>query len=220
MNNNHSENHSDHMSPLPDRRVENGQSTRSMIPALNLGSMTCSLHQLARIDDPLWFCLKTQPKHEHLASTALRRHLEIRCFSPRVRFRKPTRRGAVWFVEAMFPGYLFAEFVFARQHRQVEYSSGIQGVVRFGDQVAMVDPGLIASLREKAGEDELVTFNPEINVGQAVQIAEGPFQGVEALVTRLLPARERIRVLLEFLGRSVEMEVPTPKVLPVASPRA
>ena len=191
-----------------------------MIPALNLGSMTCSLAQLSQIEEPLWFCLRAQPKHEHLAATALRRHMEIRCFAPRVRFRKPTRRGAVWFVEAMFPGYVFAEFHFATQHRQVEYSSGVQGVVRFGDQFATVDPALIESLQEKAGDDEMVTYNPEIEVGQSVQIAEGPFQGIEALVTRLLPARERIRVLLEFLGRSIEMEVAKPKVLPVASPRA
>jgi hypothetical protein len=34
------------------------------------------------------------------------------------------------------------------------------------------------------------------------------------VVTQLLPARERIRVLLEFLGRSLEMEVPERKVLP------
>ena len=219
MNNNNSPHY-----PQPEHNgasdsVEKQRCTRSMIPALNLGSMTCSLAQLSRIEDPLWFCLKTQPKHEHLAAVSLRRHLEIKCFSPRIRFRKPTRRGAVWFVEAMFPGYVFAEFTFSTQHRQVEYSSGVQGVVRFGDQVATVDPGLIATLQEKTGADELVTFNPELEVGQSVQIAEGPFQGVEALVTRLMPARERIRVLLEFLGRPVEMEVAAPKVLPVASPR-
>lgn len=220
LNNNNSYNHSGNSSGSSDGSVEKARSPRSMMSALNLGTMTCSLTHLARIDDALWFCLKTQPKHEHLASTSLRRHLGIKCFSPRVRFRKPTRRGAVWFVEAMFPGYIFSEFVFARQHRQVEYGSGIQGVVRFGDQVATVDPTLIANLQEKAGDEEMVTFNPEIEVGQSVQIAEGPFQGLEALVTRLLPARERIRVLLEFLGRPVEMEVSTPKVLPVASPRA
>ena len=220
LNNTNSHNHAGNSAHSSDGSVENQRSARSMIPALNLGTMTCSLDHLARIDNALWFCLKTQPKHEHLAATALRRHLGIRCFSPRVRFRKPTRRGAVWFVEAMFPGYIFAEFTFARQHRQVEYSSGVQGVLRFGDQVATVDPTLIANLQEKAGDEEMVTFNPEIEVGQSVQIAEGPFQGIEALVTQLLPARERIRVLLEFLGRSVEMEVPTPKVLPVASARA
>ena len=181
--------------------------------------MTYSLSQLASIEAPLWFCLKTQPKHEHLAATSLRRQLQIPCFAPRLRFRKATRRGAVWFVEAMFPGYLFAEFVYSKQHRPVEYSPGIQGVVRFGDQIATLDLSTITSLREKAGEDETVTFNPEIQVGQSVRIAEGPLQGLEALVTHLLPAKERIRILLEFLGRSMETEVPAPKVLPVASPR-
>ena len=191
-----------------------------MISSPNFVSMTYSLPQLAQIETALWFCLRTQPKHEHLAATALRRQLEITCFSPRVRFRRATRRGAVWFVEAMFPGYLFAEFVYSRQHRQIEYSSGIQGFVRFGDQVAALDSSIIANLRQTADEDEILTFNPEIQVGQAVRIAEGPFQGLEALVTSLLPAKERIRVLLDFLGRSLETEVPMPKVLPLMSPRA
>jgi transcriptional antiterminator RfaH len=191
-----------------------------MIPSPNFWSVTYSLPQLAQIEAALWFCLRTQPKHEHLAAATLRRQLEITCFSPRLRFRRATRRGAVWFVEAMFPGYLFAEFVYSRQHRQVEYSPGIQGVVRFGDQVAALDSSTIANLRQIAGEEEIVTLNPEIQVGQGVRIVEGPFQGLEALVTHLLPAKQRIRVLLEFLGRSLETDVPMPKVLPLISPRA
>jgi transcriptional antiterminator RfaH len=190
-----------------------------MIHSPNFASMTYSLPQLAQIETALWFCVRTQPKHEHVAATALRRQLEITCFSPRLRFRRATRRGAVWFVEAMFPGYLFAEFIYSRQHRQVEYSPGIQGFVRFGDQVAALDSNTIANLRQTADEEEIVIFNPEIQVGQAVRIAEGPFQGLEALVTHLLPAKERIRVLLDFLGRSLETEVPTPKVLPLVSSR-
>jgi transcriptional antiterminator RfaH len=192
-----------------------------------VGSRTCRLPmtthssaQLASIETALWFCLRSQPKHEHLAALGLRRQVEIACFSPRVRFRKATRRGAVWFVEAMFPGYLFAEFVYSRQHRWVEHSPGIQGIVRFGDRVATLDGDTIDSLRDKAGQEEMVTYDPEIQVGQSVRIAEGPLQGLEALVTHLLPAKERIKVLLEFLGRPLETEVATPKVLPLASPRA
>src|SRR3954454_10872314 len=117
--------------------------------------MILSPSQIGNVTQPLWFCLRTQPKHEHLAAAGLRHVPEVACFSPRVRFRKATRRGAVWFVEAMFPGYVFAEFNFATQHRQVEYSSGVQGVVRFGDQVATVDPTLLESLQEKAGADEV-----------------------------------------------------------------
>jgi transcription antitermination factor NusG len=149
----------------------------------------------------------------------LRRQLEIPCFSPRLRFKKATRRGAVWFVEAMFPGYLFAEFVYPLLHRRVEHASGVQGIVHFGEYLATIDARTIASLQERAGEGETVTIDPELRIGQSVRIAEGPFQGLEALVTRLLPAKERVRVLLEFLGRSVETEVSAPTVLPVTSVR-
>src|SRR5205807_1913378 len=83
--------------------------------------------------EPVWFCLKTQPKREHLAATALRRQFGVECFSPRLRFRRMTQRGPVWFVEAMFPGYLFAKFIYSTQHRAVESSHGISGIVHFGD---------------------------------------------------------------------------------------
>ncbi len=182
--------------------------------------MTHSREDLARSDTPYWFCLRTQPKHEHVAATGLRRQLEVPCFSPRLRYKKATRRGAVWFVEAMFPGYLFAQFVYPALHRRVEHASGIQGIVHFGDYLATVDHDTIMALREKAGEEEVVTIDPEIKVGQSVKIAEGAFQGIEALVTCLLPAKERVRVLLEFLGRSVETEISIPKVLPVSSIRS
>ena len=76
--------------------------------------------------------------------------------------------------------------------------------------------GTIAALRETSDDEEIVTIDPEIKVGEAVRITEGPFQGLEALVTRLLPAKERVRVLLAFLGRSVETEVSMPQVLSLA----
>ena len=47
---------------------------------------------------------------------------------------------------------------------------------------------------------EVVTLDCSIKVGQSVEIIEGPFQGLEVLVTHLLPAKERIRVLFDFLG--------------------
>lgn len=176
--------------------------------------MTHSRAQLAAFDTPLWFCLRTSPKHEHIAAAGLRCQLQLECLAPRLRFRKATRRGAVWFVESMFPGYLFARFIYAVQHRRVEHSPGIQGLVHFGDYVATLDSDTIAALQQSAGEEEIVTIDPEIKVGQSVQITEGPFQGLDALVTHLLPAKERIRILLDILGRSVEAEIAKPKVLP------
>jgi transcriptional antiterminator RfaH len=80
--------------------------------------------------------------------------------------------------------------------------------LQFGDRLATIDADTIANLQKRVQADEVITIDPELRVGQEVQIARGPLQGLEALVTQLLPASERVRVLLEFLGRSLQMEVP------------
>lgn len=178
-----------------------------------VANVTQSSALLALLDELVWFCLKTQPKREHLAAIALRRQFGIECFSPRLRFRKMTTRGPVWFVEAMFPGYLFAKFVYSEQHRAVEASHGVSGIVHFGDRLATLPENIVVGLQSTVGAEEVVTIDSSIKIGQAVQVIEGPFRGLEVVVTCLLPAKERVRVLFEFLGRSVEMEVSTAKVL-------
>jgi transcriptional antiterminator RfaH len=124
-----------------------------------------------------------------------------------------TRRGPVWFVEAMFPGYLFAKFIYSTQHRAVESSHGIRGIVHFGDRLATLPENIVAELQSRMGAEQVMSLDCSIKIGQSVEVIEGPFQGLEVVVTHLLPAKDRIRVLFEFLGRSVEMEVSTAKVL-------
>jgi transcriptional antiterminator RfaH len=124
-----------------------------------------------------------------------------------------TQRGPVWFVEAMFPGYLFAKFVYSEQHRAVEACHAIRGIVHFGDRLATLPENVVAALQSRVGAEEVVTVDCSIKVGQTVEIVEGPFRGLEVVVTHLLPAKERVRVLFEFLGRSIEMEMSTLKVL-------
>lgn len=182
-------------------------------------SMTLTGSQLLNVDEPRWFCLKTQPKREHIAAAALRQLTSIDVFSPRIRFRKATRRGPVWFAEAMFPGYVFAHFVYRNAHRHVQSFPGISKIVSFGDRVGVLSPETVASLRVGIGKEETIVFAPALQIGNRIKIAEGPFLGLEAVITQLLPARERVKVLLEFLGRPVEAEVGCPKILSSASPR-
>jgi transcriptional antiterminator RfaH len=167
--------------------------------------------QLAEAGQPFWFCLKAAPKREHIAATTLRRELQVPVVAPRIRFRKLTGRGPVWFVEAMFPGYLFAEFIYRELHRRVVHTPGVTGLVRFGDHVPTIEPATLDSLR--AGSDEVITFDRPLEVGETVKIAEGPLRGFEAVVTRLLPAAKRVQILLEFLGRDIEIAVHEPQII-------
>jgi transcriptional antiterminator RfaH len=182
--------------------------------------MTLTGAQLHDLGKPLWFCLKTQPKREHLAASGLRSIPGISVLSPRIRFRKATRRGPVWFVEAMFPGYVFAQFQYAEQHRHVQSVHGVVRVVGFGDRVGIIDEPTIEHLRMAAGDDEVVVFAPELRIGDSITIAEGAFQGLDAVITQLLPAKDRVKVLLDFLGRELEAEVAVPSVLSTTPARA
>ena len=153
-----------------------------------------------------WFCLRAQPKREHIAAACLRHSFGVKVFSPRVRYRKHTNRGPVWFVESMFPGYLFAQFDYATFHRRVRQGPGITGFVQFGDRLGLLADELISELKARMGQDEVVEINQGFEPGQNVQIAQGPFQGLEALVTRLIAARDRVEILIEWMGRSLHAE--------------
>ena len=165
-----------------------------------------------------WFCLRAQPKREHIAATCLRQISEVEAFCPRVRFRKRTNRGPVWFVESMFPGYLFARFDYAAFYRRVRQSPGVSGFVHFGDRLALLPDELVSEMKIRMGTDGLVEINQGLELGQNVQITQGPFQGLEALVTRLIAARDRVEILIEWMGRSLHAEASVGDLAPIAEP--
>src|SRR5262249_9911165 len=136
---------------------------------------------------PVWFCLRAEPKREHLAAISLRRQFGIECLSPRLRFRRLTPRGPVWYIEAMFPGYVFARFSYPTQHRAVESAHGIRAILRFGDHLATLPEDTIAAFQLHAGADEIITIDSSLKTGQSVHIIEGPFRGLEAVITQVLP---------------------------------
>jgi len=169
------------------------------------------MHQLNFPDPPAgavgWFCVRTQPKHEHLAAASLRQNFKIEVFLPRVRFRRPTRQGPAWVTEALFANYLFARFELAACLRQVQHARGVRGLVRFGNRWPTVPEQSIAELRAAFGNDELRVINNEFTAGEVVEIKGGAFHGLEALVTRAFPAKQRVAVLLDFLGRQTAVEL-------------
>jgi transcriptional antiterminator RfaH len=164
-------------------------------------------------DDPKWFCLRSQPKHEHIAAARLRTVSDVEVFCPRVRMQKATVTGSKWFVEGMFPGYLFARFPFAARHKEVRYSPGIVAIVGFGSAYASIADEIIAGLREFTGEEETVVVGCELSPGQTVRVVSGALKGLEAVVTEAMPGKERVRILLNFLGREISAVVDKPSLL-------
>ncbi len=165
-------------------------------------------------DDLLWYCVRTKPKTEKRTAALLRTEVGIDVFCPLVRFERARRSGRLWVTEAMFPGYLFARFCFVSQHRMLRATHGVTKVIGFSGEASVVPERVIAELREAVKDDETVVIETGVEVGEEVNMVAGPFRGVRALVTRVIPARQRVMVLLEVLGMEREVEVATHAILP------
>jgi transcription antitermination factor NusG len=183
--------------------------------------MLINPHELVRQQPAdAWFCLRSQPKREHIAAGGLRRIEGVEVFCPRIRYRKPTARGPVWFVEATFPGYLFARFDYATLRGLVRSANGITGLVHFGENIAILPAAAVEILRARVTDgDEVTVVESTISTGDTVEIVDGPLRGIEAVVTRVIPPRQRVELLLDFLGRELRAEVPETFLISPRNPR-
>lgn len=171
--------------------------------------------------EPGWFCFKALPKKEHLAAELLRREAGLEVFCPRLAYHKKTRRGKVRFVEPLFPGYVFLNVDLQTEYRRIRATQGIRDVVAFGPRVPPVPPAFIEQLRTRLDEENLREVpDPALAPGKEVVITEGPFRDWKAVITGEVDARQRVALLLDFLGRQLEVKVATRDLLiPQESPK-
>ena len=158
--------------------------------------------------DLAWYVLRAVPKKEHLAAAMIRGYEDVEVFCPRIRYSKRTRRGKVKFVEPLFPTYLFVRADLRTTYRRLMATMGVTGLVAYGDVVPTVPESLIAELRaEMAGEELHDVPDAAIRPGQTVTLLEGPFKNWQAIVSGVIAAKDRVLLLLDFLGRTLEVQV-------------
>jgi len=169
---------------------------------------------------PQWFCLRSHSKHEHIAARHVSRLEGVETFLPRIRFRRKRRHGPVWVTEALFPNYLFARFNSEAQGRVVRHAPGVRDVVHFGYLWPAVPDVVMEELRSQFGDNSVYVVGTSLSPGDEVQISGGVFHGLAGVITRIMPARERVAVLLDFLGRQTAVEIPAGSVIKQADARA
>jgi len=157
--------------------------------------------------EPSWYCARTKPKHEHIAADNLRKNLGLKVFHPRLRIERATQRGAVSVVEPLFPCYIFVHCAIDDCFAQIQHSNGISSLVRFGNKIPRVEDSIIEELQECFETDEMITVDNRVSPGDEVTFVDGAFSGMRAMVLRNMPARQRVQVLLDVLGRPTPVEV-------------
>ncbi|HLA77500.1 MAG TPA: transcription termination/antitermination NusG family protein [Vicinamibacteria bacterium] len=158
---------------------------------------------------PHWLLLRTKPKQEAKAVNALAAR-EIEAYCPRILEPVRPRFGPLGPLP-LFPGYVFTRFVLGERFAAAQYCAGSLGLVRLGGQFAAVEEEIVAGLRLREGERGYVMpdLPPRaLRPGSRVRIAEGALAGLEGVVTRYLPAKKRVQLLLAhaWRGRPVEVD--------------
>lgn len=155
-----------------------------------------------------WYCAKTKPKHDHIAAANLRKNLRLEVFSPRLRSEQTTIRGVIKNVtEPVFPGYVFVRCAIETHFDQIRHTSGLSGFVSFGGRIPAVPADVLEDLRTCFGAEEVLNLQKDPSPGDGVTLASGAFLGMHAVVLRSWPAKRRVQVLLEILGRPTPIEV-------------
>lgn len=166
-----------------------------------------------------WYCIRSQPSRQNVAAAHLR-SFDIEVFNPHMRMKKATRLGVMWRSEALFPNYLFARFSLGESQRRVRYAFGVADLVRFGASPRVVSEAEIADLRTQWGPAEEFVIEHRVKPGDMVKLSGRLFHGVEAEVLCLLPARQRVKVLMDFLGGPKEAEIAASDIVPIGVPQA
>jgi transcription antitermination factor NusG len=154
----------------------------------------------------VWTCIRSHPKHEHIAAAQLSHIPGVEVFNPQLRLERQTRRGRMRSTESLFVNYLFARFEVETMLERVRYTPSVKAVVQFGDRIATISESVIEDLRQTLLENADTVFTDAPLEGDEAEISTGPFQGEKGVILRVLPARERVEILLDVMGRTLPTE--------------
>jgi len=157
-----------------------------------------------------WYCAFCTPQGEARAKLGIEA-AGFEAFLPVERIRGPLsvkRRQHAVMARPLFPRYLFAYFDAGTDHHKIIAIDGIEHLLQNAGKLVKVPQSTIDVFRnlQRAGVFDRVDPMSGLKSGDAVKITEGPFAGLIARV-KSARSRDRIKVLLEFLGQATEADL-------------
>lgn len=159
-----------------------------------------------------WYALYTKPKKERQVD-ALLQEQGIETYLPTVQ-RKVRRRDRPDRI-VYFPCYLFARLDLSDTPRSsIDWMPGIRHIVSLGERPAVVADEIVALLRRRLEGIEEMGYG-SLKQGDRVRITSGPLRELEAIFDQPLSAADRVRVLLDVMGRMTPVEIDHSQIAPI-----
>ncbi len=154
-----------------------------------------------------WYVLRSKPHKEKQVHSQLLAH-GVETYYPILRVRPVNPRSAK--IRPYFPGYLFVHVDLAAIGLgTLQYLPGAAGLVQFDNYPPPIPDSFIVQLKQRITtiEQSGGLALDGLKHGDVVRITDGPLAGYEAIFDVRLSGTERVRVLLDMLGRLTRAEV-------------
>jgi len=153
-----------------------------------------------------WYLAQTKPRQEQVAFSNLERQGFTVSLPTIPRIKRSPKLPPT---EVLFPGYIFfAPSSQAQSISPVRSTLGVARVVYFGQQVATLSAAVFAEILRfiedrSQSPGGLAAHINRLQKGVAVRITDGPFVGLEGLVSGV--GQDRVTVLLEIMGKTQKL---------------
>ncbi len=154
-----------------------------------------------------WYVAQTKPRQERTADENLLRQ-GYGTYLPRLKVIKRVRRCQELRLEPMFPRYLFFRPSSVSQSiAPVRSTLGVSSIVRFGHTPAILGAETLDAIRALESTQNEVNIEKlsQILPGRRVLVVEGPFAGLEGLVSTI--SARRVDVLMHLLGNDTKVSI-------------
>lgn len=140
-----------------------------------------------------WYVLNTKPKKEFQVERLFTEG-GIEIYNPKYLYESR--------VKPFFPGYGFIHFEFPHQYQLVRYTRGVKRVVGNQEGPIPIPEEVILGIkaREVDGLIELLKYGEEPEVGDEIEVVEGPLKGLKGIFKREIPERERVLILMNYVS--------------------
>ena len=108
--------------------------------------------------------------------------------------------------EILFPGYIFIN-TDIKNYSALKYTRGIKNIIKFADNIAYMSNEDIKAMKMAERASKIDPVVSQIQIGQDALITKGSFKGRMVKICSL-PSKERVDVLLAFLGSMRKVTIP------------
>jgi len=142
---------------------------------------------------PNWFVINTKPKKEFQVEKLFQEG-GIEIYNPKYREGQKIR--------PFFPGYEFVFFDYPGQFKLVKYTRGVKRIVGNEEGPIPLEENVLREIRarEVNGFVELFKYGTEPEIGDEIEVAEGPLKGLRGIFKKDLSGQDRVMILLDYVS--------------------